>query len=124
VLSNETRLAILPALWETYDPHAERNAVPFSELRDRVGIRQGGQFNYHLEQLLGHFVRKGDDGYKLRQAARHVVQAVLSGTARRTSRGVDPHRSTVSLLRGPYRRAISSGSPRTVLHGVCRNLRA
>ncbi|MFT4885030.1 MAG: hypothetical protein ACI8U4_002549, partial [Natronomonas sp.] len=44
LLANETRLGILLALWEAYDPLAEDNAVSFTELRDRVGLRQGGQF--------------------------------------------------------------------------------
>ena len=37
LLANETRLAIMLALWEAYDPHAEDNAVGFTELRGRVG---------------------------------------------------------------------------------------
>jgi hypothetical protein len=78
VLGNETRLAILLALWEAYEPHASDNMLSFTELRERVGIRQGGQFDYHLDKLVGHFVRKTDDGYELRQAGRRVIYAVLS----------------------------------------------
>lgn len=80
LLSNEKRLAILVALWEAYDPDAETSAVSFSSLRERVGIRHGEQFYYHLEKLLDHFVRKTDDGYELRRAGRQVVQSVISGT--------------------------------------------
>lgn len=74
VLANETRLEILRALGEASE------ALSFTELRKAVGLRQGGQFNYHLDKLVGHFVRKTDGGYELRQPGRGVVQAVLSGT--------------------------------------------
>lgn len=79
VLGNETRLAILLALWEAYDPHAERNAVPFTELRNRVGMRDSGQFTYHLDKLEGHFIRKTDDGYILRQPGLVFVQSIIAG---------------------------------------------
>lgn len=72
-LGNETRIKILQTLGEADGP------LSFTELRDRVGLRQGGRFNYHLDQLMDHFVRKRDDDYELRHAGRHVVQAVLSG---------------------------------------------
>jgi hypothetical protein len=73
VLGNETRIRILQALGEADGP------LSFTDLRERVGIRQGAQFNYHLVKLVGHFVRKGEEGYTLRQAGRRVVEAVLSG---------------------------------------------
>ncbi|MFB6206666.1 MAG: ArsR/SmtB family transcription factor, partial [Haloglomus sp.] len=72
VLGNETRIQILQTLGEADGP------LSFTELRDRVGIRQGSQFNYHLDKLVGHFVRKTDDGYELRLAGRRVIYAVLS----------------------------------------------
>lgn len=73
VVGNETRVQILRTLGEAETP------LSFTELRDRIGLRQGGQFNYHLDRLLAHFVRKTDEGYALRQAGRRVVEAVLSG---------------------------------------------
>lgn len=73
VLGDETRIEILQTLGEAADP------LSFTELRNRVGIAQGGRFNYHLDRLVGHFVAKTDAGYALRQAGRRVVQAVLSG---------------------------------------------
>ena len=42
-LTDETRLEILQELWES-----DIQTVPFSELRRAVGIRDPGQFNYHL----------------------------------------------------------------------------
>jgi len=73
VLGNETRVGILQALGGADEP------VSFSELRDRVGMRDTGQFNYHLDKLVGHFVRRSDEGYALRRAGERVVEAVLSG---------------------------------------------
>jgi DNA-binding transcriptional ArsR family regulator len=72
-LGNETRLQILRTLGAVDDP------LSFSELRDRVGMRDSGQFNYHLNTVTGHFVSKSADGYELRQAGHRVVEAVLSG---------------------------------------------
>lgn len=72
MLGNETRLQILQTLAEADAP------LSFTEVRERVGITQGAQFNYHLDQLVGHFVQKIGDGYKLRQAGRNVIYAVLS----------------------------------------------
>jgi len=80
LLANETRLAILLALWEAYEPYAADDAVSFSALRDRVGIRQGAQFNYHLDQLVGRFVKKTAAGYTLRRAGHELVRTLVAGT--------------------------------------------
>lgn len=79
-LASEKRLSILLALWESYEPFEEDHAVPFSVLRKRVGMRDKGQFHYHLDKLEGHFVRKADRGYELRQAGQLLVRAVIAGT--------------------------------------------
>ena len=80
LLGNETRLAILLELWEAYEPHTERNAVSFSELRERVGVRDSGQFNYHLGKLDGQYIQKTADGYGLRRTGRMLVQSIIAGT--------------------------------------------
>jgi len=59
LVANETRMDVLKALWEADGPRS------FSALRERVGVRDSGQFNYHLGKLVGHFVRKTADGYRL-----------------------------------------------------------
>jgi hypothetical protein len=74
VVGNETRLRILEALWRADRPAA------FSDLRRRVGMRDSAQFNYHLDRLVGQFVRKTGDGYEFRQAGRAVIRSVLAGT--------------------------------------------
>lgn len=80
LLGEPTRFAIVRELWT-----APTDVVSFSTLRDRVGARDTGRFNYHLKKLRGHFVRKVEDadggagGYELRQAGTEVVRAVLAG---------------------------------------------
>lgn len=78
-LGNSTRLSIMLALWEAYEPFAAENTVPFSALRNRVGIPQGAQFTYHLDKLVGHFVEKTDDGYELRRSGHELVRTVIAG---------------------------------------------
>ncbi|WP_458209349.1 winged helix-turn-helix domain-containing protein [Haladaptatus sp. NG-SE-30] len=81
ILGHETRLAILHALWEARDPvrHPDMRPVPFAELRKRVGMADGSQFNYHLKQLVGRFVHQTEDGYVLRRAGEQITSAVLAG---------------------------------------------
>jgi DNA-binding transcriptional ArsR family regulator len=74
LLGNETRIAILYALAESPE-----ETIPFSVLRDRVGTRDSGRFNYHLGKLAGHFVRKAEDGYELTVAGSGIVGALRAG---------------------------------------------
>ncbi|WP_227354497.1 DUF7347 domain-containing protein [Haladaptatus salinisoli] len=68
-LASEHRIAILRELATADEPLA------FSELRERVGIRDTGQFNYHLSKLRGRFVRETDGKYELGHAGERVVLA-------------------------------------------------
>lgn len=81
LLGNETRLAILLALWEAYDPRADDDAVPFSELYDRVDYDDPGNFSYHLEKLEGQFIQQAseDEGYELRGAGLNLIQTIIAG---------------------------------------------
>lgn len=78
VLGNETRMDILQTLAEAEDP------LPFSELRERVGVSDSGQFNYHLDRLVGHFLEDTEDGYRLRRAGERIIEAVVSGAVTET----------------------------------------
>lgn len=81
LLGNETRLAILLALWEEYDPHANDNAVPFSRIFDRVDRDDRGNVSYHLTKLDGQFVQQRTErgGYELRETGLKLVRAVIAG---------------------------------------------
>lgn len=81
LLGNETRLAILLALWEEYDPHDGDDAVPFSRIFARVEYDDPGNLRYHLEKLEGPFIRQRTDrgGYELRETGLTLVQSVIAG---------------------------------------------
>lgn len=81
LLGNETRLAILLALWEEYDPHGGDNAVPFSRIFASIEYDDPGNLRYHLEKLEGPFIRQRTDrgGYELRETGLTLVQSVIAG---------------------------------------------
>jgi len=80
LIAEETRLAILLALWEEYDPHAD-DEVPFSRLFERTGYDERGNFSYHLEKLKGQFIEQhGEEGgYGLRKPGLKLVRAIIAG---------------------------------------------
>ncbi|AHG00791.1 hypothetical protein HALLA_07880 [Halostagnicola larsenii XH-48] len=76
-LGNETRLEILRALYE----HRQTAAVtgdrlPYSTLRERVGVGDKGNFNYHLRQLREQFVEEGSEGYRLTFAGFEIAKVI------------------------------------------------
>lgn len=77
-VGNEHRVAILRALMRAYQ--AGETPLSYSALMDRIEMRDSGQFNYHLQQLVGRFVAESPDGYALTYAGRTVVSAIASGT--------------------------------------------
>lgn len=67
ILGNEIRMAILLALWEEADndqPPLEKPTLSFSQLRDRVGVVDSGQFNYHLDKLTGVYLERVGGEYR------------------------------------------------------------
>lgn len=82
LLANETRLAILLALWELHEPGTDDGAVSFSELYERIDYDNPGNFSYHLQQLEGQFIRKRPDNerYELRKTGLEIVRSVIAGS--------------------------------------------
>mgnify|MGYP000409835950 CR=1 FL=1 len=74
LLADETRLSILRELYEADQP------LSFSTLRERVGVRDSGQFNYHLGKLTDQFVDHGESGYELNNAGVRILGAVFAGS--------------------------------------------
>lgn len=68
LLSDETRVRVVQALDETGP-----GGLRFSELRNRVGVRDGGRFNYHLTKLRGRLVEKSGETYVLTPAGEDVA---------------------------------------------------
>lgn len=75
LLGDSVRLDIIRVLWEA----GRGNPVSFSELYDRVAVSDKGKFNYHRQQLIPHYVRKSEDGYRLTHAGERVARAVNAG---------------------------------------------
>lgn len=79
VLSNPIRIQILTVLMEEDGASFETAAIPFSEIYERVDIKDSGQLNYHLSKLTGHFIQKTEAGYGFRHAGRKIVWAIRAG---------------------------------------------
>ncbi|WP_327051509.1 DUF7351 domain-containing protein [Halomicrococcus gelatinilyticus] len=79
VLGNDIRVGILRELADAMGESPD-SRLSFSTLRERVGVRDPGKFNYHLDRLRGTFVEKTDDGYVLRYPGLMVVSAIRAGT--------------------------------------------
>ena len=84
VLGNEIRLDIVRVLWNAdatyeYDDVSDTaETISFSELRRRVDIDDNGKFNYHLSQLVPHFIRQTADGYRLSGAGKQIARTVIA----------------------------------------------
>lgn len=72
-LQNDVRLGILRVLWSAPDP-----PVAYADLERRVPA-ESNNFNYHLGQLVGHFVRRTETGYELRHSGEEIIRAVIAG---------------------------------------------
>jgi len=83
LVANDTRIDILRALWEVRT--AGDGDASFSELRERVGVSDGGRFNYHLGKLIPEFVRKREEGYALSHTGAKLIGDVVSGTYTKTA---------------------------------------
>ena len=92
ILADETRVRILRALgasgqrnpkqmpykpFDTDDPEG----LTYSELRERADVRDSGRFNYHLRELVGHYIEKSGETYRLSWlgilAFRFIIAGVL-----------------------------------------------
>lgn len=79
LLASEIRLDIVRALGEAM-AGGEHTPLAFSELQGAVGVDDNGKFNYHLSQVLGTFVEKVEEGYRLKPTGISVFQSVKAGT--------------------------------------------
>lgn len=101
-LGNETRIGILLALWDAFESGIGDNALSYSELFDQVDYDDSGNFNYHLERLIGSFVRRTEEGYELKQTGINVVRAAVKGTVTDDpSFGPTPIDPTCPICDGP-----------------------
>lgn len=71
-LADEHRIAVLVALWEN-------GPLAFAELQAAAGFEDSGHFNYHLDKLVGQFVEKEGERYRLRAAGTKAIDIVFDG---------------------------------------------
>ncbi|WP_160135527.1 DUF7347 domain-containing protein [Halococcus salsus] len=96
-LGNEVRLRVLIALSDAL--RDDGGPVSFSELRDRVGYEDDGNFGYHLKRLRGSFIRKTDQGYVLQERGLAIVGTIFAGTLTEGEHRLPSSRGGVSVLR-------------------------
>lgn len=85
LVGNEIRAEILRVLGE--NPWEE---TAFSDLRARVDPEMdSGQFNYHLQKLVGPFVERSEAGYRLRPSGVTLYRTIRAGTFTRSA-AVEP----------------------------------
>jgi hypothetical protein len=80
LLGHEIRLAIIERLAEERRTNWRLSGLEFAELRKAVDVSDPGQFNYHLDKLVGTFVTHDDDEYVLTTAGFEVAGTVRAGT--------------------------------------------
>jgi len=78
LLSDETRVRIVAALYTHRQRSPDDPCLPFSALRERVDAEDSGRFNYHLAKLRGVLVRDCDDGYTLSPLGVYLGQFVAA----------------------------------------------
>lgn len=80
IVGNEIRAEIIQTLGEISVQSRRYRDASFSELHSRMESDiDTSQVNYHLKKLLGQFVMKGDEGYRLRPAGIHLFRAIRAG---------------------------------------------
>jgi DNA-binding transcriptional ArsR family regulator len=73
-----TRASILRTLARSHGETPRNPGLSFSELCERVGHGDSGNFSYHLDRLRGRFVEETDGGYVLTLAGLRVVGALVA----------------------------------------------
>ncbi|MFB6073068.1 MAG: ArsR family transcriptional regulator [Halobacterium sp.] len=81
LVGNEIRAEIVKTLGDARGTSGSRPILSFSELHDRVDVDVvSSQFNYHLQQLVGNFVDRTEDGYRLHPVGSTLYRTIRAGT--------------------------------------------
>jgi len=82
LLSDETRVDVLRAIAVAQHERQGFGAGPaglsFSDVYDRVDVDSTSKLSYHLGELTGTFLRKGEHGYSFTHAGDRIARLVLS----------------------------------------------
>jgi hypothetical protein len=74
LVAHETRVAVLETLRV-----ADGGPLAFGEIRESVGVDDPGQCHYHVDRLVGQFVDRTGEGYRLSPAGWRLAGAIVSG---------------------------------------------
>lgn len=98
-LGNAHRLQILMALDNVEQEHQEPwHTMSFTELYNAMDVDSTSQFSYHLDRLVGQFVRETSDGYRLTYSGHKIVRTIVSDVYESTSTFEDSEVSGVCLF--------------------------
>jgi hypothetical protein len=82
LLADDTRVDVLRAVAVTQHElegvGSGAAELAFSEIYDEVDVENTSKLSYHLGELTGVYLRKGDDGYSLSHAGERIVRFILS----------------------------------------------
>jgi hypothetical protein len=76
-LANEHRVAIVQAFAEADE--GARPTLSFSEIYEAIELSSTSQLSYHLDHLIGSFLRSTEGGYELTATGENVLQAIEAG---------------------------------------------
>jgi hypothetical protein len=117
LVSEETRAAILGALATHHARSPESPSVGFAALRDRAGIEDSGNFNYHLDKLQPVYVRQTEDGYVLTHAGLSLVGTLRAGVGSEAARGPESLDATCRICETPLTARYEDG----LISVLCEN---
>lgn len=119
-LGNEVRMRILEAMLERADGAESDGNPTFSELYEATDVETSAGFSYHLEQLVGPYLRKCDDGYAFTYAGRKIARAIASGTyTKRIDHPAVPLEDPCPFCEATALEARSSDNVVTIACGEC-----
>ncbi|MEZ3145493.1 hypothetical protein [Halobaculum sp. MBLA0143] len=78
LVGQSDRAAILATLGQYAREESDEGGLAFSTLRERVGHDDPGNFNYHLDRLVGGPVERTDAGYRLSTVGRRLLSVVVA----------------------------------------------
>lgn len=88
IIGNEIRATILYTLGSMRDDTEPPPVVSFSDLRAAIDDDiNSSKFNYHLKRLVGRYVERTDDGYRMRPAGMFLYRTIRAGTV---TQGLSP----------------------------------
>ncbi|WP_331232628.1 DUF7351 domain-containing protein [Natronorarus salvus] len=89
LLSNEIRVGILRAVASAQNEKIRAGIdegrtgtlvaeMPFSDIYERVEVDNTSKFSYHLGELTGTFLRKGENGYSFTHAGEQIIRFIVA----------------------------------------------